>query len=99
MGTGATGATADPLCVQVSGGRGSSMDKGQPWGLRVSWPLLSYMTTLWKTVEAPGPWEDLAVETPLAQTKPQPAKNELLELAHRGEGVDLVSFSSHTGHG
>lgn len=39
-----------------------------------------------------------AVETPPAEPKPQTAKNELLQLAHGGKEVDLVSFSSQPGH-
>lgn len=53
MGTGTTGAAADPR-VQVPSGQGSSMGRENPWDLRVSWLLRAQMTALRKTVEAGG---------------------------------------------
>lgn len=75
------------------------MGREHPCDLCVSWPLQTPMTALWKTAEtggqAPGPGKKTAVENPLAQPKPQTAKNELLQLAHGGKEVDLVSFGPH----
>lgn len=36
-----------------------------------------------------------AKENPLAQPKPQTAKNGQLQLAHEGKEIDLVSFGPH----
>lgn len=78
------------------------MGMEQPWGLHVSQSLMTERTDLQKTVEAsvqaPVPGKKTMVETPPAQAKLQTAKNELLQLAHGGKEVDLVSFSSHLGH-
>lgn len=65
----------------------------------MSWPLQTQMTALWKAAgtggQAPVPGKKTAVENPLAQPKPQTAKNELLQLAHGAKEVDFVSFGPY----
>lgn len=81
MGAGAMGAAADPLVCNVGwtrlfNGQGAAL--GPPYVLATADTDDNPLENCGAHMHAPVPGKKTAVETPLAQPKPQTAKNELL---------------------
>lgn len=77
--------------MQVLGGPGSSL--GPPCVLATADTNDSPSEKCGGQHEGFSAWEKTAMEIPPAQSKLQMAKNELLQLPHGRQEVDLVSYS------